>query len=104
MPRPKPDRPEPRPDGGRQPVQAAIGLVSSPSLASRPVGLVTAKVCQRALWRVCAISERLNLQLAPPPREVVGCHGIVAATGMTGPVLQMLEPNHNWTSSLRMEG
>jgi hypothetical protein len=48
---------------------------------------VTTKVCKMAIWRVCSVSEMLDLQLAPQPREVVGRHGIVAVTGMTGPVL-----------------
>ena len=68
-------------------LRMAMSAMSDPKANATEVGPVTTKVCKMAIWRVCSVSEMLDLQLAPQPREVVGRHGIVAVTGTTGPVL-----------------
>ena len=60
---------------------------------AREDGLVTAKVCKMAIWRVCSLPQMLDLELAPQPGEVIGRHRVAAVPGMVGPVLQMLEPD-----------
>jgi integrase len=49
---------------------------------------------------VWSVSQMLNLQLAPQPREVIGRHRIAVVAGMVGPVLQMLEPSRDPLASL----
>ena len=63
------------------------------SFLPRLLSSVTAKLCKMAMMGSVSQMLDVSLQFSPHPCEIVGGHGIVAVSGVTRAVLQVLEPN-----------